>query len=216
MKYFLVFMLGFLLMACGPTVIDNRTHNHNPPGVDNVDPSGIIVIGTASFEVRVTGRGFGLAQTYPVVVALAPNSTLAISTVGFVVPTMSNSVLDFGNITVTAATTNQLKLCGTGGNQKCTKALLRVYTTVAAGAGFWNADGYGAPMTAGLSGSLQAVGLGIANVVTMEQYTIPGNRNSVKTSDFSPAPVFLFSGDFTDAGTGSYTTTVNIDFALAP
>ncbi len=71
-------------------------------------------------------------------------------------------------------------------------------------------------MTAGLSGALQTTPLSQASAVTAESYTIPSNKNTVKLSDFSPAPSFLFKGDFTDAGAGSYSTTINVELSLAP
>jgi hypothetical protein len=204
-----------LFLGCGPVKSDDRS---GPSLPNTPNPSEVVVVGTASFAVLVGPDGqLQLASTYPVVVNLAASSTFAISTTNFVVPAVTNAVLDFGTIAVTAASTNKLKLCGPGGNQKCTRALLRIYTTTAAGAGFWNGvDGYGAPMTAGLTGALQAVALGQVNAVIVHSYTIPGNRNTVKLTDFSPTPTFSFMGDFTDAGEGAYSTTIAVEFALAP
>lgn len=198
--------------ACGPTstYIDHRTH-----ASDHVAPSEMVVVATASFPVTVARGLFASSATYPVTVALAAKTQFALNTASFVTPTMDNLVLNFGSIAVSTLSTNNLKLCGTGGTQKCGHAYIRVYTT-GGGAGFWNTvDGYGAPMTAGLSGSLAAVGFTVAAASIVQSYTIPANRNTVKLSDF-PLPTYLFSGDFTDAGAESYSTTINIDLALAP
>jgi hypothetical protein len=216
MRFFSIF-LTFCAVSCSVGHSDDRSGDPKKPPAQTAEipVDQLVVIATASFRVDV-GR-LALAATYPVTVVLAQNAALAIDTTAFAAPTMDNSVLSFGSIKVTNASTNHLKACGTGGNQRCTKALLRVYTSGVAGTGFWNTmDGYGAPMDAGLSGSLQVVGLGPSAAIVTEQITIPGNRNTVKITDFSPTPVFLFQGDFSDAGDGSYSTTINIDLALAP
>lgn len=210
-----LFLLVFLA-ACGNRGVDNQpNYKPLPPGVTHVNPEELVILGTASFKVDLSQKM--KLSSYPVTVTITENASLAIDTSQFVVPVMVNELLSFGNIQVTSVFTNSLKKCGPGGNIKCTKALLRIYTTGTAGAGFWNTtDSYGAQIYAGLAGSLQAIPLGQSLAITAEQYTIPANRNSVRLTDFVPPPVFIFQGDFTDAGVGSYSTTINIDFALAP
>lgn len=154
----------------------------------------------------------------PVSVVLAPNVTMAMSNTNFITPTISNAVLNFGHLDITSLQDNDLKHCGGGGNSKCNTALFRIYTTGAAGAGFWNStDVYGAPMTGGLNGgTLSTVGLNVAGALTVQTWIIPNNRHTVNLSDFAPVPNYEFKGDFTDAGAGTYATTVTIEFALAP
>ena len=149
-------------------------------------------------------------------VVLATNVNMTMDSSAFALPVMSNALLDFGYLNITALHDNDLKHCGGDGNQKCTTALFRVYTSGTTGAGLWNAaDGYGAPIT--VSGTLSGTaGLGAANSVIVQTWTVPGNRNTVKVTDFSPAPHYNIRSDFSDAGSGSYSTTVNVEFALAP
>jgi len=207
-------LLGVLASCGGPSMIDRRSPN-NPNIPQQVDQDAVVVIAVASFEVNVNPAEL-YATSKVVNITLSPNTQFSIDTTAFVVPTPANELLSFGNLTVNVAFTNQLKLCGTGGHQKCTKALLQMYTSGVAGAGFWNTvDGYGAPMTAGLAGELQTINLSQASAVTLESWTIPSNRNTLRLSDFTPAPVFLVSGDFTDAGEGAYSTTINVALALS-
>lgn len=211
----LLIAASFLLASCGGPVVHNNRSPYNTNIPPQVDQETVVVIGVASFEVKVGPEGM-YATSKAVNITLAPNTQFSIDTTAFVTPTPDNSVLSFGNIAVSAASTNQLKRCGTGGNQKCGKALIQVYTSGVAGAGFWNTlDGYGAPMSAGLTGGLQTVPLGLANAVTVESWTIPANRNTLRLSDFTPTPTFVFQGDFTDAGEGSYSTTINLALGLS-
>lgn len=209
----IISLLLLFTAACGPqtTNLDKRSPRPTP----HIAPSDAIVIATASFPVTVAGkRLYASSAIYPVVVTLAPNTQFAINTTSFAAPIMDNVVLNFGSIAVTTLSTNQLKLCGIGGNQKCNNAYIRVYTT-GGGTGFWNVeDGYGAPMSAGLSGSLASVGYTIAAASVVQSFAIPTGRNTVKLSDF-PSPIYLFSGDFTDAGAASYSATINIDLVLS-
>jgi hypothetical protein len=60
-------------------------------------------------------------------------------------------------------------------------------------------------------------GLGSANAVIVQTLTgIPNNKNVIRHTDFSPTPTFNIDGDFTNAGAGSYSTTVVVEYALAP
>lgn len=202
---------ALFLVACGnATNFVGHTPTHKSPPT-SVEP--VVVIAKATFPVVVGGMGVRLVgASIPVTTALAPSTTFTPNVSSFVVPVMSNSMLDFGSVSITALFTNSLKLCGTG-NQKCGKALIRTYTT-GGGPGFWNADGYGMVMTAGLTPT-NTVGFTSDNATTLQTYTIPSGRNTLRLSDFSPTPVYLYQGDFTDAGAGTYTTTVVIELALS-
>jgi hypothetical protein len=203
--------LALFTVACGT---DSYRSDRSPaPKIPQPDNDNLVIVATASFPVTVTNGVYASSANTAVTVALAASSTFAISTASFVPPTLDNAVMSFGSIAVSTLTTNDLKVCGSSPKVKCTKAYIRIYTT-ATGAGFWNAtDAYSAPMSAGLSGSLLTVGLTSTNATTVQSFTIPGTRNSLKLADF-PSPTYLFSGDFTDAGVGSYSTTINIDLAL--
>lgn len=155
-------------------------------------------------------------KTQVVNATLSPTANMTMSNANFAVPTMTSDLLSFGELDITALRDNNLKVCGSG-NQKCTAAAIRVYTTGQSGAGFWNnTDSYSAPLNVGVGSSPTYVstGLNSAGAAYVEQITLAGNKNVVNLSDFSPAPNILVQGDFTNAGSGSYTTTINVEFVV--
>ncbi len=155
-------------------------------------------------------------QSVPVSVTNASQTTMTIDTSLFNVPAISNSLLDFGNIVISGLTDNDLKVCGIAGNQKCGTAIFRVYTTGTAGSGLYNADeGYGLPMTSGLTTPL-SIGLGSGAAAVMQTISIPTSKHVVRLADFTPSPSYNIKVDFTDAGAGTFATTLVIEYALAP
>ena len=177
----------------------------------------------ARFTADITSNGPGTMSVManptniPVSVIVSPNATLTVDSSGFAVPPISEAILDFGDIALTDVRDNSLRVCGTDGKTKCTKAVIRMYTTGVAGAGIWNAaDGYGAPLLAKLTGgTVQTVGLGSANAVTVQSITIPNNKNNIRFSDFTQTPNYEIGADFTNAGAGSYSTTLVVEFGLS-
>jgi hypothetical protein len=154
----------------------------------------------------------------PVTVTLNASTTGTFDNGGFVVPTMSNAVLQFGNLKFTALSDNDVDSCGATLDQHCGTALFRMYSIPEVGQtspGFWNSViSYGAPITAGLpSTTYLPVGLNVAGAATLETYTIPSTQHVVSFSDFSPAPTFNIEGDFTAAGAGVYKTTLVLEYA---
>jgi hypothetical protein len=218
----------FLLASCGKSNNDNNRTVHKP---SIPSPDEVVVMARASFDVT-TNNASNVAKfmnliisnayaanpaAQPVTVVLAGTTTMTLSNANFSVPTMTNDLLNFGTLNITQLQTNDLKKCGNNGNQKCTKALFRIYTTSKPGAGFWNdEDAYGVPLLA--SGPLgeAEVGLNQIGAHSVQQITIANNKNTISLADFSPAPAFTIQGDFYNAGAGTYTTTINVEFALAP
>lgn len=154
--------------------------------------------------------------TVPVQIVNDPSTTFTLDVSAFAVPRASNAVLSFGNVGVASLFDNDLRHCGTNGTTKCTKAFLRMYTTGVAGAGLYNAvGGYGMPITAGLTGSVaQTVGLEVANSVVLQTMTIATSKNVLRLADFAPVPTFAIKSDFTEAGAGSYSTTLVLEYGL--
>ena len=190
------------------------------------DPSTIVIRSTAAFLVStdgsvtpvVPGHMRASSGSTGVTVTNSASTNMTLDTSLFAIPVTITpfSMNDFGFLQLSALTDNDLKVCGSNGNTKCTVAGIRMYTTGTVGAGLWNEDGgYGAPITAGQSASaLSVVGLDAAGASTMQSFTIANNRNTVKLSDFTN-PKYYFKVDFTDAGAGSYTTTVVVEYFLA-
>ncbi|MEK6706523.1 MAG: hypothetical protein AABZ06_12130 [Bdellovibrionota bacterium] len=151
-----------------------------------------------------------------VTVVNAASTTAAFDDSLFIIPEISNGLMDFGYLQFTALTDNDLKQCGPNNNQQCGTAFFRIYTTGQGGSGFWNAaDGYGAPITGGQQGNLLSVGLGSDNAAVVQTLSIPNNKHVVNLSDFSPAPKYNIKGDFTEAGAGSYSATIVVEYGLS-
>lgn len=157
-----------------------------------------------------------VSNPIPVSVINSASTSMTVSTTGFIVPKITNAVLNFGNLQVLQLFDNNLDLCGTAGNQKCTTALIRMYTTGTPLAGLYNStDNVGMPILAGLTQPLSTVGLAVANANILQTYKIPSTQHVMALSDF-PSPTYLVNSDFTQAGAGTYSTTLVLEYALAP
>lgn len=221
MRLVLTATVMLLISACGSPKNPAPSLQSGPglPQLD-FDPATVVVRARGVLEVSTKSSGtivrvVGQSGTVPVEVVNAPAATFALDTSKFVPPTISADPLSFGSIRVSVLSDNQLRVCGTGGNQKCTYAILRVYTTGTAGPGLYNAaDSWGAPITSTLTAPL-SVGLDAANAAVMQTYTIPGSKRTLRLVDFSPSPTYGIHVDFTDAGAGTYSTTLVVEYALA-
>lgn len=125
-------------------------------------------------------------------------------------PTLTGDELDLGTIGLATIDDNSLKVCGAGGNTKCTKAIIRLYTTGTSAGFIHSTDGYSVPV---LSGGNE-IGLGAANAVIVQQVTIASNKNRLRLSDF-PAPTYPVKADMSNAGAGSYSMTLVMEYVLA-
>lgn len=222
LKSFIVGVALAALVGCGTDYRNERTGNNPNPTPPSGDPW--IVMSRSSTTVHVdavlglvTYTTTGNDSTQTVTNAtMSPSASMTMSSASFSVPTLSSvSGVSFGSLNITALSDNNLKICGTG-NQKCTSAALRVYTTGQAGAGFWNSvDSYGAPITAYVGTNTPGtVGLNSANATYVETVTIGSTKNVVTLSDFSPAPNINIVGDFSNAGAGTYSATINVEFVV--
>ena len=201
---------GFL-SACGKQV--------NP--LDGVRPDEYVVRARAEMQVTTDGAGrvmrSNVQQNQPVTVTLAAASSMTLDNSAFVVPTITNASMDFGRLKISALTDNNLKVCGAGGTTACGTALIRLFTTGVAGAGIFNAaDNFGAPLTGALTTTPLNIGLLVANAAVTQTITIPATKKVVRLSDFTPTPSYNIKADFTNAGAGTYTTTIVVEYALAP
>jgi len=221
----MVLLLGGMLIGCANTQEpgENLSDSLKPVGV--TDEAGVVVRSRALLNVElgsspVNPKWAALAISTPtsITVVNAAAVSMAVDASQFVAPVISNTLLDFGLLKISDLFDNQLKVCGTSGKEKCGTALIRVYTTGQAGAGIFNAlDNFGAPITAGIPGSsLLPVGLDIAGAAEVHRFLIPGNKHVLRLSDLSPAPDYQILADFTNAGAGTYSTTIVLEYALAP
>ena len=171
-----------------------------------------------TFDSLLSATPGNTSGTVPVNVVNSASTSMSLDSSQFVVPTISNALLDFGYLNISELKDNNLNLCGTDSKHHCGTALIRIYTVGTAGPGLYNpTDDFGAPITAGLPGTtLGTVGLDVSNAAIVQSITLPGHKHTIKLSDFSPTPHYDVKADFTDAGAGSYSTTLVVEYGLAP
>ena len=226
----LVFLALTLLALTGCGEFRAIHHLSDEPPVGTPGYDGLIVHSRATFLVThqngqtVVQRiySFMIPQAFaanptsvPITVVNAPNASMTVNSSTLTAGPITNDILGLGSATITDLRDNQLKVCGTG-NQKCGTAVIRMYTTGSAGAGLYNtADGYGAPLRAGMGATRSVVGLGAANAAIVQTYTIPSNKNVIRETDFASPMTYNVDSDFSNAGSGTYTTTLVIEYGLA-
>lgn len=211
-------LLGILLMffalSCGQFIPIDTPNTPDIPG------NGYVIKATAYIPITVKDDGkiyYAASGSQAITISVAGSVKFEIDDTNFITPTTTDvDLLDFGDLEITKLRDNQLSVCGPGGTDKCTTASLLVYTTGTAGDGLYNAtDGYGLPMYSDLTGTPALIGLELVNATVMQQYTIPANRRVVRLANFSPTPLYNITVDSSNAGVGSYSTTLVIEFALS-
>ena len=209
-----------LLAGCGNAVTPAVPEVTLPP-LNGGDTQGVVVRARALFTVEMgdnssPAANFLTTATQPVAVVQAPSAEMTLDNTQFAAPSPTPAMLDFGQLTLSSLQDNNLRICGATGKLKCTQAQIRIYTTGVAGAGIYNSvDGYGAPLLANLSSATPApVGLNAGGAIVLQTLAIPANKNVLRLSDFSPAPVFDIAADFTNAGAGTYETTIVVEYVL--
>lgn len=134
-------------------------------------------------------------------------------------PVITNADIDLGYVQVDSLTDNDLFVCAdpvTSAAVQCGTAILRMYTIGQPGPGLWNpAQDYGVPLLAGLTFPLTDFGVGPSNAVILQTYSIPSTEHVLQLSDFSPVPRFDINADFTNAGAGTFSTTLVFEYALS-
>lgn len=192
----------------------------NPAPVDFAAP--FVVKARAVLQVSSEAEAQGLSvgtfatnTTVPVTVVMSGSTRVTFDTTGFKIPTLTNDVLDFGLIKVTDLSDNNLAVCGVSGTTQCTKAVIRVYTSGVAGSGLWNAAaGYGLPINVNFNSTTTAVGLAAANAAIVQTATIAPTTHALRLAAFTPVPQYNVSIDFTNAGVGTYSTNLVIEYGL--
>lgn len=146
----------------------------------------------------------------------AASVTFTLNAATFTAGTFTGNTLSLGSFTITALRDNNLKVCTPGGTTKCTTAILRVYSTGTV-TGFVNTtDGtYGAPIfTSGLNPTTALV-LATPGTPIDQINGMATTKHTVNLADFS-TPTHTVTSDFTDAGSGNYSVTFVVEYALAP
>lgn len=218
MQKVLLVSLAVLMIGCGKGGGSNLETQSQPlPPINTVQDS-IVVKSRATLTISTGAVIYGKPQVIAqsVSVVNSPSSSISLSTDRFVEPAISNASLSFGYIALSNVFDNDLNRCGPGGNEHCGKALIRIYTTGVAGSGYYNAvEDYSATMYANHWDETEdIVGLNAANALTVHEIAIPSTQTELHLSDFVN-PYYDIEVDFTDAPTGSYQTTIVVEFALA-
>lgn len=233
MQALLLILIMFLTLAsCGETYEFARINRDTK--VSHIPPVGSYIPIARAYITVKKGKSGNIVKALkflsPVSTAYAAvaaavtyvsiaNTTFVVDT-STLVPVLSGdaNTLDLGSVTVTDLKTNQLKICGVGGNQKCTEAIIRVYTTELAGfagiSGFVNKDdSYGVDLFSGKGIADQLTGLDAIGSVTVQSFVIVANDKKLSLADF-PSPTYLVEVDFSNAGAGNYEVTYVIELAL--
>jgi hypothetical protein len=213
MKYLLL-MLTLYISGCG--FFGPKYRDYRPkPDVPNIPYDEYKTIGKAIINISSDGA-LNLVENVTYVVTDA--NVFLIDAAGIATPTENGDILNVGNLDITGLKVNRLKQCG-GGTDKCTSAIVRVYTTDVTGsegiAGFVNVtDGYGVDITASESGGLSGIaGLTVSNSVIVDSYIIPTSDRKLTSADFG-AVSYDIDVDFSNAGIGSYEMNLVIEIAV--
>ena len=92
-----------------------------------------------------------------------------------------------------------------------------MYAGGQAGAGLWNsAEAYGVPVTAQLESSANVQTLNTeSSKTTVQTYTIPTSLKVLRQSNFANTLKYNVASDFTNAGSGSFATTIVVEYGLS-
>lgn len=148
--------------------------------------------------------------------AVSTNFTINVSALApSVTPTFNGDILNLGTVSVASLSDNNLKVCGSGSNQKCNQAIIRVYNTGSI-AGFINsAENYSTPVFAGTLNPTNEIGLTAQNSVQVQLHTIPTSQHKIKLAADFPSASYAITSDFSNAGVGAYTMVLVIEYALS-
>lgn len=183
-----------------------------PPSID----TDVVVRGMAIVEIKSDPLAYHTEATGSVNVTYvnAASVNFTINTAAFTAGAITGDTLSLGHVDLATLSDNNLKVCGAGGNQKCLKAIIRVYTTGSTTGFVQTTDLYGAPVFAGTLNPAVPIGLNSAGNVQVQLFNIAANKNKVKLSDF-PSPNYVVTSDFSNAGSGSYAMTFVVEYALS-
>ena len=165
--------------------------------------------GAAMFSRNAKKADVSITIVNPAMVSLSVDDS------NLSVPEIDSDTESFGWLQIDDLRDNDLSACGTSGHDKCDTAVIRMYTIGAAGPGFYNAaEGYGVPLLATLTTPL-TLGLNAANAVTIQSIAIPSSKRLVKLSDFALPPKYNLDGDFSNAGAGSFSANLVVEYVCA-
>jgi len=214
MKKIFSLTLALALAACAPKH-DDQSPVDNPSPVKTETPDESVVRGSATVTVTSNDISAMANGSATVTYANAPSVNFKIDASALVAGAMTGNTLSLGKVAVSDLSDNALNICGTNGKTKCTKAIIRLYTTGTI-AGFVNTSdstSYGVPVFASGLNPTTALTLGSPGVTT-QQVTIANNTHVLKLADFT-SPSYDITSDFSNAGAGQYSMTLVVEYALS-
>ena len=200
---------------------ESSQNNPTPIGERGVD--GAIVRARLTYPIEMGSRSLSqLTQAtsvgeVPIQIQNAESVTSNLDVSQFIIPSISSSLLSFGSLSIEDLFDNKLRICGTSGKEKCTKAMIRIYTT-GGGAGLWNsADGYGAPLLVSQAGGIAStqVGYQVSGATVLQSLALDKSHNVLRNTDFTPAPTYQIQADLRNAGAGTYEASLVVEYVLA-
>jgi hypothetical protein len=230
-KLFSVVFIAFALSACGPGLgqEENRP-GPNPvlPPVGVTEDDGAVVHGRAMVEVS-SNQATILVRLWDMLITQARAATgtttvtynnvastnFSIDVASLGAAGFSGDTLSLGSVSLASLDDNHLKVCNPGGNTKCTKAAIRVYTTGSVAGFVHTVDLYGVDVFAGALNPNTPVGLNAGGSVEVQTYTIPNSKKRLKMIEF-PSPTYSISSDFSNGGSGDYSMTLVVEYILLP
>lgn len=202
MKAFILILMAMVGCSCGD-IIDHRTKTPSPVKTWKVIATTNIHVDTLRGLAAVAPINTNITYTEPT------KGTFTLDTSGLATTITDLDTISLGTVALDTVNINRLKICGVGEDEKCTSALIRIYTT-GAHAGFINTtEGYGVPFTA----DTVSVGLDAAGAIALDSYTIPASDRKLRNNDFTDTSWDL-SIDMGNAEAGDYEIDIVIEFLL--
>lgn len=246
MKFLLVLMTLGLLVGCGDSNTTNNNNSINNSFNDNSDDGnndgddnsgdgntavgadGFISVASGTIHIsskNAEASGNALTVRAPTTTTTVTYSSAEKGTLNLdvgsltLVESLDENTLEFGSVTITKINVNKLKICGVGGDEKCTQAIIRIYSTELPAflgmAGLINTtDGYGVDVYSGVLTATEPVGLDAINAAIVQSYTIPANDKKLTGDDFTDL-TYVIEADFSNAGFGDYEMDLVIEVAVA-
>lgn len=196
MKIMMVLMMALVSMsmvACGKKFELGSGFDPKLPKVGIPNEDGEVVHGRAVYTITneelsalhkfmnklLVPSAYAATGTTTVSYNNAGVTNFAINVTSFTPGSITNNTLSLGSFSISALSDNTLKVCGVNGNQKCNKAIMRVYTTGTVAGFVHTEDNYGLPVYTGTLNPNTALGLNATGSVQVQTYTIPNNVNVV-------------------------------------
>jgi len=217
------------LASCG--TVDKSSYRSEPkPKASDLNPlrpyllRARAVIDISSHELEASSTDSETAQnssmimqrlsveSYPIEGVVPARIVFDLAIDRFSAPEELIDVASYGFIDVVDLFDNSLRVCGESGREQCASASIHIFTSGTPEDGLWSEEnGYGLPILT----DTNTVGLDPEGAVTVSQVDVSLLR-VLRMSNFTadgriPIPIAV---DFSDAGAGSYSSRLVIEYVL--